>query len=270
MMEMLKNKWVVCLASFALLAGAGIFGVVDRADALTTQVMDIWPSQPGNPGSEWNLFDNSSGNPGIMGYLYSSYIRIDDAEDDEWKETNGGATAIAIFAGADQQLGYRYSGADTDLGPQLTSGITPPSTTVLDASFNVPGGGPFIWYDDASGCCSVLQVFSDPSLNGDRDGDFVDDDHMVSFQILEKWVDPDDHSLGVNKLLDTYVIAFEDIPFDSGSDKDYNDLVVEVSEVMPTTCTNCITETPVPEPATLLLLGSGMAVFGFSRRRRRE
>ena len=45
-------------------------------------------------------------------------------------------------------------------------------------------------------------------------------------------------------MAEIYWIGMEDLPF-SNTDKDYNDMIVKVSQV------------PVPEPATMLLLGSG-------------
>jgi len=56
----------------------------------------------------------------------------------------------------------------------------------------------------------------------------------------------------------TWWFGVEDLPVGSGSDNDYNDMVVKVSTV-------------VPLPPTLMLLGSGMlglAVLGWRRRRR--
>ena len=54
-----------------------------------------------------------------------------------------------------------------------------------------------------------------------------------------------------------YILAFEDLY--GGGDKDYDDFVVMVESVV-----------PVPEPSTLILLGSGLLGFGAIGLRRKK
>ncbi len=55
------------------------------------------------------------------------------------------------------------------------------------------------------------------------------------------------------------VVAMEDLY--GGGDQDYNDMVVGISDVAPA---------PVPEPTTLLLIGSGLLGMGFFRKRTKK
>ena len=78
-------------------------------------------------------------------------------------------------------------------------------------------------------------------------------DHMVTWEITG-------NAGHAGNVVGNYVVAWEegsDHERSGGFDRDYNDLVVEVSGV-----------TPIPEPATVVLLGVAGLVLGRGRRRR--
>ena len=145
------------------------------------------------------------GGSGILDGIYgwSNLTRIDDSFDQLWIETNGGATAVAKYAGHSHLFGYpENEGVSvTWLGPDPF--ISGSSSGIFNTS------GPFVWAlkdknDD-------VVWYSKQSLNENSW------DHMVTYK-LNTATEP------------TYVLCWEDLNL---GDKDYQDLVVEVHQCAP-------------------------------------
>jgi hypothetical protein len=155
-----------------------------------------------------------------------------------WNQDETVIEAEIRYAGYAQSFGYLTEGGqEVTLASNIPWGITDTSLV-----FQPPKGASFTWFERWDSGCSQGQWYSNTPMNIDGN------DHFAAFEVPESLYSGSDG-------FKLYMLAFEDL---SMGDADYQDLVLFARTAVPA---------PVPEPATMSLLGIGLMGIGVLKRK---
>ena len=166
-----------------------------------------------------------------------------------------GTNTFGIFDRANSANTVQVFGGGATTGSQVTLSIWADGSVVIggtDTGIDFAGND-FGYYLDSTARFADGGGFfySDTDLNTDGL------DHMAAYQGQGDLVQILPYSAGLWQAGE-YVLAFEDLRY-SWADRDYTDFVVMVESVTPN---------PIPEPATMFLLGLGLVGFaGVARKK---
>lgn len=163
---------------------------------------------------------------------------------------NAGSNVFGIWFGSDTTDLFTY---DLMLGPAEGGALFDAAAIAISGNTLAVNNGGF-------GACGV-EVNCTPAggvtnslINGSSFGFYLRNGSQY-FYSVDQLNGGSAQNLAFNRPgSDTWAIAFEDV---AGGDHDFNDMVVKVESIG-----------AVPEPATLLLLGSGLTGLALRRRRR--
>ncbi len=237
----------------------------------------------GQPYSLQSIFDDFTVGGDSSIDVESEYLS--DEADSYWKQTATGQSAVTMiievagFSGTNKMGIYDAANADKKVelfdgsdapgmanGGQLVFSILDDGSVwlnnMIDSGVKFSSSTFGFYLDSSEGYHEGGGVFySDTSLNPDAT------DHLAVYQgnnLDYVRLTEDKPEAGLKWTDQEFILAWEDLGarMPSYSDQDYNDLVLMIESVDPTV--------PVPEPGTLLLLGSGILAFVACARRQRK